>query len=227
MSIADAIRRMHAAGLSVEQIAVAVEAFEVQPKQRSKAAERTARWRHKASQNVTVTASDDVTDTLPDKEKSPLHPSKETNPLPSLRSGDNPARETVRGELEAVLDSERAAAVIDHRKGLRKPLTAHAAKLLAGKLAKTGDANAAADAMIANGWQGFEPGWLDSRGTTQGRGPPASRNPFFAQLQPEIPDEPEHSPPPAEAHRAAAGRPGAATLDLQPNPVHPRQWRAG
>ena len=59
-----------------------------------------------------------------------------------------------------VLDAERAAAVVEHRKHMRRALTPYAAKLLARKFSKTADPNAAADAMIANGWQGFEPEWM-------------------------------------------------------------------
>lgn len=86
----------------------------------------------------------------------------------SLRSED--AR-TPRDALETVLDAERAQAVLDHRQRLRKPLTAHAAKLLAEKLAQVSDPNAAADEMIANGWQGFKPEWLESR-TNRATAPP-------------------------------------------------------
>lgn len=90
--------------------------------------------------------------------KTPEHQNTNTS---SLRSE---GRRTPRDELEIVLDAERAQAVIDHRQRIRKPLTAHAAKLLAGKFAKVADPNAAADAMVANGWQGFEPQWLENRG---------------------------------------------------------------
>jgi hypothetical protein len=70
------------------------------------------------------------------------------------------AKRTPRSELLAVLDAERADAVIAHRQRIRKPLTDRAAKLLADKFARCPDPNVAADAMIANGWQGFEPEWL-------------------------------------------------------------------
>lgn len=66
-------------------------------------------------------------------------------------------------ELERVIDAERAEAVIEHRKALRKPLTVRAAKLLAGRFAKCPDPNAAADAMIANGWQSFDSAWLQKQ----------------------------------------------------------------
>lgn len=81
---------------------------------------------------------------------------------------------SVRGELGAVLDAERTAAVIDHRRAMRKPLTPHAARLLARKLGAAPDPNAAADTMIGNGWQGFEPEWLANRGGAR-RGPDPPR----------------------------------------------------
>lgn len=77
------------------------------------------------------------------------------------------AKRTPRSELLAVLDAERAEAVIAHRQRIRKPLTDRAAKLLADKFARCPDPNVAADAMIANGWQGFEPEWLQ-RQTNRG-----------------------------------------------------------
>ena len=74
---------------------------------------------------------------------------------------DKAKRVTPRDELLVVLDDERAGAVIEHRKRIGKPLTAYAAKLLARKFARTPDPHASAEAMIANGWQGFEPHWMD------------------------------------------------------------------
>ncbi|MCP5007913.1 MAG: hypothetical protein GY941_28865, partial [Planctomycetes bacterium] len=65
-------------------------------------------------------------------------------------------------ELLEVLPEEIAQAVVDHRKSIRKPLTAYASKLLAGKFNKTGQPEAAAKMMIANGWQGFEVGWFQN-----------------------------------------------------------------
>lgn len=93
------------------------------------------------------------------------------NNTSSLRSEERaPAKPTPRGELLAVLDGDHADAVIDHRQRARKPLTVHAAKLLAEKFSRCADPNAAADAMIANGWQGFEPEWMENRQRTINRG---------------------------------------------------------
>jgi uncharacterized protein YdaU (DUF1376 family) len=74
-----------------------------------------------------------------------------------------PPKPTPRQELEAVLDAAHAQAVIDHRQRIRRPLTAHAAHLLAGKFGQTADPNGSADVMIANGWQGFDAKWLSRK----------------------------------------------------------------
>ena len=91
---------------------------------------------------------------------------KETNPVIPKRNKTQDikrARATPVQELQTVLDQERAMAVVEHRQRIRKPLTAHAAKLLAAQLGKVPDPNEAADAMICNGWQGFKPEWLENR----------------------------------------------------------------
>lgn len=82
---------------------------------------------------------------------------------PSIISNTGAREKTPRDELCEVLDAEHSEAVIEHRKRIRKPLTAYAAKLLARQLAQWRDPNEAADAMIANGWQGFKPEWLANR----------------------------------------------------------------
>lgn len=65
--------------------------------------------------------------------------------------------------LMAVLDEEHAHAVVDHRRALRKPLTLHAARLLAKQFALCANPNEGADEMIMRGWQGFKPEWIRDR----------------------------------------------------------------
>lgn len=139
--------------------------------------ERTRAKQDETQRNVSVTAQD--TEAEPEEDPS------------SLRSE---GKRTPRSELLAVLDADRADAVIEHRQRIRKPLTAHAAKLLAGKFARCPNPNEAADAMIANGWQGFEPEWMDrqqSRGSPP-RQPPERHDPFKA-LALELSDEQDRS----------------------------------
>lgn len=93
-------------------------------------------------------------------------------PSSTLRSDDSaPARPTPRQRLEAVLDSDHAEAVLEHRQRLRKPLTERAAKLMAADLAKFPDPNAAADRMIGKGWLTIDASWQDPqpRGSPPGK----------------------------------------------------------
>lgn len=81
---------------------------------------------------------------------------KKENPL----SEDDPPKLTPRKVLEEVLDAERVAAVLEHRKKKKAPLTEHAAKLLVKELRECPDANAAADLMILRGWQSLKAEWV-------------------------------------------------------------------
>lgn len=125
-----------------------------------------------------------------------------SNNKSSLRSDSASAKPTPRQELLKVLDADRAEAVIEHRQRIRKPITAHAAKLLAGKLAKWHDANEAADAMVSNGWQGFEVEWMN-----RVRGSPApQQKTAYRQYQDEM----------DQAFRDAINGPGNHENDGQP-----------
>ncbi len=108
-------------------------------------------------------------------EQMPKHSQKpyiDTSSLRSDVSAQAPKKPSPKVELERVLDADHAQAVIDHRNRLRKPLTAHAAKLLAGKLERCTDANAAADIMIEKGWQAIEPQWIENITAPRGHAPP-------------------------------------------------------
>jgi hypothetical protein len=76
--------------------------------------------------------------------------------------------------LSECLSEQTARDVVEHRKKLRKPMTARAARELAKSFLSYGNAEAAASAMIANGWQGFNPAWMDS--SRNRTGPPQSQN---------------------------------------------------
>lgn len=76
------------------------------------------------------------------------------------RAGKRDAAGSPLDQLKLVLDPDRAEAVVNHRRCLRKPLSAYAARLLARKFAELSNPNEGADAMIANGWQGFDASWM-------------------------------------------------------------------
>lgn len=78
----------------------------------------------------------------------------------SLRSEERAP--TPRDHLLTVLDTERAEAVIEMRRRIKAPLTAHGAKLLAADLGKWVDPNVAADEMVSRSWRGFKPEWMTS-----------------------------------------------------------------
>jgi len=163
------LKAMKKVGIPAEAIlAFAEEYAELTAEQRAETREqnRIRQQKHRARNALSQVTERDACDTPPsDKEKSPTPPKEITTPHSPPKGGSY----TPRDALAAVLDAERAQAVVDHRQRIRKPLTAHAAKLLAGKFAKVPDPNGAADAMIANGWQGFEPEWLEDRTAPQRR----------------------------------------------------------
>ena len=122
-----------------------------QPKREDGSAERAREWRERSRTHANARE--------PHREEK----SREDTEQNRAEKKEAPVALTAREELLRVLDEKRADAVIDHRKAKKAKLTPHAAKLLADKFAKCPDPNAAADAMIASGWQGFEPEWLENR----------------------------------------------------------------
>lgn len=94
----------------------------------------------------------------------------------SLRSDDK-REPTQFDELVKVLDADHANAVVAHRKNFKAKFSPYAARLLAKEFAKCPDPNAAAEAMIRNGWQGFEPSWMDRQQARSSSPPSAARKP--------------------------------------------------
>lgn len=179
MSLATTISAMVAAGCTPEQLEAVVLAHEADEaarlsSKRAKDAERQRKSR--MSRSVTVTARDShghgVTASR-EIENAPTHAEPEPNkttsspvqkdiltdipkvPVAKPKSADAMCV----AELGKVLDPEHARAVVEHRNRMRKPMTAHAAGLLAKRLSSAPDPNAAADEMIERGWQGWRPEW--------------------------------------------------------------------
>jgi hypothetical protein len=168
----DALRKLAAAGLSTEQIAVVMEIMDDDAEERR--AKGRARWRkhqeNKRNANVsslqaTFTANSRAGDARVEDKTS----NQEIEPQEK--------KETPLSRLRAVLDEERARAVIDHRQRLRKALTERAAKMLAAELAKFPDPNAAADRMILKGWQTIDVAWPEAwPGAAQPRAGPQPKS---------------------------------------------------
>lgn len=186
------ITAMKAAGIPAEQILSVVEDAlrreeEIKAgrrevdrvrKRRERATEKQARTTvaSEASDGQTRTATDGA-DTVSPKEIPPTPP-KEITPSdipPATPKGVSAPKPTPRSELLAVLSQVQADAVVAHRQRIGKPMTPHAAHLLAAKFAKCPNPDEAADAMVANGWQGFEPHWMDRQSARAGPAPPKRR----------------------------------------------------
>jgi hypothetical protein len=180
---ATTLRKLALLGLDAEQMAgvldILADGVEAEEARKTAQRERTRKARAK-QRDATVTLptrdsnSDDtrggVTRVEDKTSTTKIEPQKENK--------------TPRAALEAVLDAERADAVLAHRQRIRKPLTEHAAKLLAGKFAKCPDPNAAADTMIGNGWTGFEPEWM-ARPAARGSPPqkPRGMQGMFSEMR--------------------------------------------
>lgn len=128
---------------------------------------RKKRWPKAGAENDQTT--EQITDLKSEQITSLPSPSpipKNQEPRKNIRapSAQKSDAEKIDEALKSALGPETAKAVIEHRRKLRKPLTVRAAELLASKfLAAPCGPETAANAMIANGWQGFEPEWLGRR----------------------------------------------------------------
>jgi hypothetical protein len=78
--------------------------------------------------------------------------------------------------LEPVLGADLAAKVVQHRRDKKSPLSANAAEMLAKRFAESSNPQLGAEAMIANGWQGFDPSWMERHSNGRGQSPPARTN---------------------------------------------------
>ena len=106
-------------------------------------------------QDCSEMLADSKQDARPEREKRESREEREEEKKDAPGGADNPTT-----LLSEILGEELARGVVDHRKRIRKPLTPYAAKLLAAKFESCPDPPAAAQAMIANGWQGIDPTWM-------------------------------------------------------------------
>jgi hypothetical protein len=191
MSIALLVKTLLDAGVDHATVVAAVEAVERpaidEQAERRRAADRERKRDAKILRNSAESAESVEPPSL---EVSPHAPLPKPNPL-------NPSKNTPKGvqkgspsqALLTVLAPETAQAVVEHRQRMRAPLTFHAAELLARKLAACPDPQAAAEAMMANGWRGIDAAWME-RQQPRGQPPPQPvkehRNHDFIQAFAEI-----------------------------------------
>jgi hypothetical protein len=150
--------RLVAAGMTPDQIGLVMDMFDERDEER-KAGQR-ARWR-KSQENKRNAHVSSREPTLANVPRGGVTRVEDKTSNSEIEPQREEKKETPLSRLRVVLDDDHARAVIDHRQRLRKPLTEHAAKLLADKFRRCPDPNAAADAMIANGWLRVELEWLD------------------------------------------------------------------
>ena len=182
MSLADIIRRMLAAGATPEAIAMAIEAF--QASQKSARQARNRRYYEAHRKTIKTIKTSETSEKI--KTIKTLKTSETSETSDALaRVEDNPSTKKISGKgrknigaerlktprqiLLECLSPETADGVLAHRKAMRRPLTGRAAQLLAKGFLATADPNAAADMMIARGWQGFKPEWFDNERRSNGQ----------------------------------------------------------
>jgi len=75
-------------------------------------------------------------------------------------------RSSILDELLPYIDQDHAEGFIDHRKAMKRPLTAFGARLIAKELAKCQNPNEAIAEAILRGWQGFKAEWVSTKQST-------------------------------------------------------------
>ena len=180
MRLADIIRRMMAAGASPEAIAMAIEAFLASEQLTARQARNRRYYQARKRLNSdALRRPQDASETVLKASETVLIKT------PLARVEDNPSTKKISGKgrknigaerlktprqiLLECLSPETADGVLAHRKAMRRPLTGRAAQLLAKGFLATADPNAAADMMIARGWQGFRPDWFDNERRSNGQ----------------------------------------------------------
>ena len=171
-----------AEGATAQMIAAAVKADALadERRQAEKRAKDAARQRKsRLSRNVTVTQRVPNGHAVTPRDTSPqVSPPRDINSTPSSSPSPSSLRSDVSAVapkkpkpgdldvleiLETCLSAETARDLVAHRKAKKSPMTAGAAKALAKSFAAFGDPEGAAQAMMANGWQGFNPEWMHNQ----------------------------------------------------------------
>ena len=181
----DDYRRLVAAGLNPEQVALVMEMMaaqeavhvEAEEARKAKGRDRVAKWR--AQRNVTE-MQPNVTELLVRDRVAPVDDKQkpiDTNTSQNTTSKDH-------SEFRAVLaslDGDRLTAIIKHRKSKKAQITGHAARLFLKDVDACGLSLAdAVDTCISRNWITVKPDWLNK---PQARGsPPQQQAPQMADV---------------------------------------------
>ena len=201
MSIAAAIEKMIAAGFTLEQAITAAKIVEGELAGEPQTTARQARNRRyyenrKRLNSDALRRPQDASETVLKASETVLIKT------PLARVEDNPSTIELSGKgrknigaqrlktprdflLECLLP-ENADGVLASRKAMHRPLTGRAAQLLAKGFLATADPNAAAEMMIARGWQGFKPEWFDNERRSNGQQQGQSRRRSLSDVAPDF-----------------------------------------
>ena len=184
----DDYRKLVAANLTPEQIAVVMEMMdrearlhaEAEEARKAKGRERVAKWREARN----------VTETQP-KVTVPLTGGGDARGEVKTSNSDIEPQEKNKtrgdavgfvGALRALLDEERLEALVKHRRSRKAPVTAYAAKLFIDAAAECGiSLSEAADHCISRNWLTVRPDWLAARPPARGS-PPLRMDDFLSTV---------------------------------------------
>jgi hypothetical protein len=178
----DDFRRLVAAGLNSDQVALVMEMFDERDETR-KAGQR-ARWRkhQENKKNANVSQREQTLANVPregvarveDKSLPQKIEPQTENKKDALRDV-----EEFKAELSSHLSPEQLAGIIKLRRQKHAVINGHAARLFVGAVGRCGiSLSEAADKCIERNWLSIEPGWL-SKGQT--RAPPSVQRSSPAQ----------------------------------------------
>lgn len=130
-------------------------AKEISEKAKEKAAKR---WQKTSNAPADAAAMPEHVQ-QPCQSQSQSHTPPDTNVSGGVGRKAPPEHVQILDCLMGLLSEDRAKAVVEHRRKMKKPLGLHGAKLLLAQLQHAAEPDKAADLMILRGWQGFEPEW--------------------------------------------------------------------
>lgn len=149
-----------------------------------KRAERVGVDVSEPSQNSDVTLQERHGNSPETELETDTEPTVSNEPVGARAKARRPEHALIMDCLTSVLSEDRAKAVVEHRRKMKKPLGLHAAKLLVEQFRQLSEPDRAADLMLLRGWQGCEPDWCVKAGlklSTACTATPAQHDRIFVQ----------------------------------------------